>query len=282
MPAFDVTHLPLPCRRFPWNNWHSSQVRIDMLADPVLSRSEFVKAISHAPPDQGGLTNADDLQTLIVEPGIAQWTSARLKTTVLQVGGCSAACHCAPSDWRLLGTGWLGSLPLCALIGAGWARGGLEAWRGGAWLHALRRLPGQLLTRSARSACSRLIRRTQGAAPMHAPSAVDLCDAQDGTIVGNARFLLQHVLATPTVNFISSLDRSKRASPGNDPIRLPLSFFVNSQALALVDIAAKGAFRVPYALYRETLVECAHLQALNPRWQAPLGRSSGREGLPCP
>lgn len=102
---------------------------------------------------------------------------------------------------------------------------------------------------------------------MHAPSALNLCDAQDGTIVGNARFLLQHVLATPTVNFISSPDRSSRAFPDSSTvIRLPLAFFVNAQALSLVDIAAKGAFRVPYALYRRTLVECAHLEALNPGW----------------
>ena len=94
---------------------------------------------------------------------------------------------------------------------------------------------------------------------MHAPSASDLCDAQDGTIVGNARFLLQHVLATPTVNFISSPDRSNRAFPGSGTvIRLPLPFFVNSQALSLVDIAASGAFPVPYAQYRQTLKECVH------------------------
>ena len=96
---------------------------------------------------------------------------------------------------------------------------------------------------------------------MLAAIALDLSDAQDGTIVGNARFLLQHVLATPTVNFISSPDRSNRAFPGNGTvIRLPLSFFVNSQALSSVDIAANGTFSVPYKLYRETLVECAHLK----------------------
>ena len=101
---------------------------------------------------------------------------------------------------------------------------------------------------------------------MHAPSAPGLCDAQGGTIDGNARFLLQHVLATPTVNFISSPDRSNRAFPGpKTVIRLPLSFFVNAQALSKVDIAANGAFPVPYALYRKTLVECAHLEALNLR-----------------
>ena len=82
----------LPPRRTPWNSWHSSQARIDMLADPVLKRSAFVQALVNAPQDQG-LGIADNLQTLIVEPGIAQWTSARLKRTVLKVRGVSlAAC----------------------------------------------------------------------------------------------------------------------------------------------------------------------------------------------
>ena len=59
-----------------------------MLADPVLRRSAFVQALVNAPQDQG-LGIADNLQTLIVEPGIAQWTSARLKRTVLKVRGVS-------------------------------------------------------------------------------------------------------------------------------------------------------------------------------------------------
>lgn len=78
-----MTHLRLPRRRFPWNNWHSSQAPIDMNADPVLGPQPFVQKILA----QGGLTNADDLETLVVKPGIAQWTSARLKRTVRQVRG---------------------------------------------------------------------------------------------------------------------------------------------------------------------------------------------------
>ena len=105
-----------------------------------------------------------------------------------------------------------------------------------------------------------------GRANACAPSASDLCDAQDGIIAGNARFLLQHVLATPTVNFVSSPDMSNQDPPAGDAaIRLPPSFFVNMQALALVGIAPDGAeLRVPYKLYRETLVACAHLRALTP------------------
>ena len=57
------------------------------MADPVLKRSGFANAIAAAPLNQGGLTKADDLETLIVRPGIQQWTSARLKRTVLQVRG---------------------------------------------------------------------------------------------------------------------------------------------------------------------------------------------------
>ena len=84
-PHWLSTRLPLPRRRFPWNNWHSSQVGINVSADPVLSNSDFAKAISRAPLNQGGLTKADDLETLIVKPGIQQWTTARLKRSVLQV-----------------------------------------------------------------------------------------------------------------------------------------------------------------------------------------------------
>ena len=81
---------------------------------------------------------------------------------------------------------------------------------------------------------------------------------QDGTIAGNARFLLQHALATPTVNFASSPDRSFRPfATAPPPIRLPLSFFVNSEALSHLGISANAALQVPYALYRETLKECA-------------------------
>ena len=87
-----VSHLPLPRRRLPWNNWHSSQVRIEMDADPVLRDSAF----NRAPLNQGGLANADDLETFVVRPGIAQWTRARLKRTVRQVRGGPAACHCVP------------------------------------------------------------------------------------------------------------------------------------------------------------------------------------------
>ena len=81
---------------------------------------------------------------------------------------------------------------------------------------------------------------------------------QDGTIAGNARFLLQHALATPTVNFASSLNRSFREFANDPPpISLPRSFFINSEALSHVGIHANAALQVPYALYRETLKECA-------------------------
>lgn len=87
---------------------------------------------------------------------------------------------------------------------------------------------------------------------------------QDGSIVGAPKHLLQHVLETPTVNFISSPDNSFRQPglPSNgDPIRLPLSFFINPTVQSMVKPKPLPGLpppklpklAVPYSVYRTSL-----------------------------
>lgn len=73
--------------------------------------------------------------------------------------------------------------------------------------------------------------------------------AANGGTVENPRRIMKQVLATPTVNLVTS--KSEGRTPGNDGIDLPPSFFFSSTALTSpqIGLAAAPTFQVPTELY---------------------------------
>jgi hypothetical protein len=86
-----------------------------------------------------------------------------------------------------------------------------------------------------------------------------LLHAESNITVEQVRYLLQHIVTTPTINITSSPQRSLQDESRARDIKLPESFFLNSDLLSdLLNLVQKGlpsvGAKVKYATYRDALV----------------------------